>query len=131
MSRHVQHMQRLDTFLKPLFWIALVFAYACAIMPAVDAPKFANSDKVEHIVTFITLSALAMIAWRGARWWSVFVPMAIFGAVIEFTQMIPILHRDAELNDWFADMGGAAVGIAIGYGVRMVLRRLVRERPAE
>ncbi|MBW8744235.1 MAG: hypothetical protein JF628_07810 [Sphingomonas sp.] len=33
-----------------------------------------------------------------------FLMMAGFGAFIELSQAIPAIHRDAEWDDWFADM---------------------------
>ena len=104
-------MERLSRIAKPLFWAALIFAYVAAILPQDEAPKLANSDKVEHMLAFFTLGVLARLAYRSRSWHGTALLLAAFGAFIEFTQMIPALHRDADIMDWVADV--SAVGAAI------------------
>ena len=106
-------MQRLIVFLKLLFWAALIFAYVAAVVPSDEAPSFSVSDKVNHMIAFLTLTVLAGLAWPYARWWKVGLLLAGFGALIEFTQIIPALHRDAELLDWVADSAAILVGLRI------------------
>ena len=45
--------------------------------------------------------------------------LAAFGALIEFTQMIPLLHRDASAADWVAD----SIAIVVGLGLVILLTR--------
>jgi VanZ family protein len=117
-------MPMLDRMLKWLFWAALVFAYVAAVVPQVDAPAFSSSDKVEHMVAFLTLALLAALGWRRARLAWIGVGLAGFGAFIEFSQMIPALHRDADVKDWIADAIAIVVGLAIAAIMRPLVNRL-------
>jgi len=121
-------MPSLDRLLKLLFWAALVFAYVAAVMPPADAPIFSRSDKVEHMVAFLTLSLLAGLGWRrlGLLWIGVL--LAAFGAFIEFSQMIPALHRDADISDWIADGVAIMVGLLVASLARPLIDRIVGDR---
>ncbi|WP_380878750.1 hypothetical protein ACFB49_18440 [Sphingomonas sp. DBB INV C78] len=107
-----------DRILKPLFWAALIFAYVAAILPQADVPRIAPSDKVEHMIAFFTLSLLAGLAWRRTAPWRIAAALAAFGAAIEFTQAIPVLHRDASAADFAAD----ALAIIVGLGIATLVR---------
>ena len=103
-----------------LFWAALLFAYVCAIMPAQEAPKFSSSDKVEHMVAFLTLAILAAFAFPKATVLKVGIWLAVFGAFIEFSQAVPALHRDASVYDWVADVAAICVGLLIVRPLRRI-----------
>ena len=118
----MEHVRRIA---KPLFWAALMFAYVAAIMPAADAPKIAQSDKVEHMIAFFTLSVLARLGFRAASAMRVVLMLAVFGALIEVTQTIPALHRDGNVADWLADCAAIAAGLLIA---TLVLRISPRQR---
>ncbi|MDB5690242.1 MAG: hypothetical protein JWL91_2118 [Sphingomonas bacterium] len=107
-SGSMDHLRRIA---KPLFWAALLFAYVAAIMPAGQAPKIAQSDKIEHMIAFFTLAFLSRLAFRATSAAKVALLLAGFGALIEFTQMIPALHRDGNVADWIADCAAIATGL--------------------
>jgi len=113
----IQFFRRIAPF---LFWGALLFAYVCAIMPAKEAPTFSSSDKVEHMVAFFTLAALAAFAFPRATALRIGLWLAFFGAFIEFSQAIPFLHRDASVYDWVADVVALTVGLAVVNPVRRI-----------
>ena len=106
-------MHRLTAFAKPLFWAALLFAYVVAVMPAADAPQIASNDKVEHMIAFFTLAVLGRLAYPATPWMRTWALLAGFGALIEFTQMIPTLHRDGNVADWIADVIALSAGIVL------------------
>lgn len=86
-----------------LFWIAVTFTLAMALLPN-PAPVIEGvNDKVQHMVAFATLALIALMAFGGLRYRFIFLGLAGFGAAIEVLQMIPALHRDAEFTDWLAD----------------------------
>lgn len=116
-------MDILDRVLKPLFWAALIFAYVAAILPALDAPSIASSDKIEHIIAFFTLALLAALAWHGASLLRVGLMLAGFGALIEVTQAIPLLNRDASAEDFLADCAAIIAGLAVGWLLRKGIAR--------
>lgn len=47
--------------------------------------------------------------------------LAALGSVIEVLQMIPVLHRDAELGDWIADCVASLAVLLLVQGVRRTI----------
>lgn len=91
-----------------IFWGALTFTLVMATLP--HPPQVIEaSDKVEHALAFLVLTALHKIAYRGFGFWPRLLVMAFLGGAIEIAQMIPQLHRDAEWMDWAADVAAAFV----------------------
>jgi len=90
-------------------WGAVVFTFVMATLPKPPHLPGDPDDKVQHILAFACLTALASIAYARASAWRLALPLAVFAALIEVTQMIPALNRDAELMDWIADMTAIAV----------------------
>ena len=88
--------------LRLLFWTATLFTLVMALLPHPPEVPGEPSDKVQHILAFTVLAALVSLAYprhalRAA------IGLIAFGAAIEVLQMIPALHRDAQLSDWIAD----------------------------
>ncbi len=106
-------MELVRRLAKPLFWLALLFAYVAAVMPADEAPKISSSDKVEHMAAFFTLAVLARLGYSAVAWLRTWLLLAAFGAFIEFSQLIPALHRDGNFADWFADLAALSAGIGL------------------
>ena len=73
------------------------------------------SDKSLHFAGFVVITAvflLALTVRNMAAFRRVLVAvfaMALYGAFDEITQ--PLVNRSASWNDWFADMGGAALAV--------------------
>ncbi|NIJ06974.1 VanZ family protein [Sphingomonas vulcanisoli] len=111
------------TACRILFVIAALFAYVCAIIP--QRPEIFGSDKDNHILAFFTLAFLARLGWprRQALW--VAFALVGFGGFIEISQATPIIHRDPEWNDVFADCIGIAGGMALGQLVLGFYRRFL------
>ena len=103
--------------LRALFWIAVVVSYAAAVVPSSDAPDPTGWDKANHMLAFATMAVLAGPAFPGAPLWRPAVGLVAFGGLIELTQMIPALGRDAELADWIADAVAVAAGLAVSRAV--------------
>ena len=98
--------------------MAAAFAFVMALLPKPPTLPIEPGDKIQHMMAFATLGALAAAGWRERAVIKLFAWLAVFGAAIELFQAIPALHRDAELLDWIADMAAAAVALAV---VRSVL----------
>ncbi|HEX8532706.1 MAG TPA: hypothetical protein VF662_00900 [Allosphingosinicella sp.] len=92
-----------------VFWAAMLFGFVMAILPKPPTLPGEPSDKVQHILAFIVLAALASLAYPRLSPLKIGLGLAVYGALIEFTQMIPALHRDAELLDWIADVAAASI----------------------
>ena len=104
-------MPPLRRLLPFLFWAAAVFALAMALLPHPPRLPGAPGDKVQHIIAFATLAALAALAYPRTRPVRIAILLSLFGAAIEILQLIPPLHRDASLADWAAD--SAALGLVL------------------
>ena len=107
-----------------LFWGAALFAFVMAVLP--HPPEFPGqpSDKIQHVAAFATLGLLG--AWAFARKPVLLLlgGLSLFGALIEVTQSIPSLHRDADVKDWVADTVACGLALAIAAW----RRKAVRER---
>lgn len=109
---------------RVIFAVTLIGTLVAAFLPAASAPTLGGSDKLNHIAAFITLSALAAWAWPRARLWWIAVLMSTIGGMIELVQAMPIVARDAEWADWYADTFAAVVALAIVAVLRRVRQRL-------
>lgn len=112
---------------RGLFWAAAVLALVMALMP--HPPHFAHEpgDKIQHITGFATLAILGSIAYPRLKPWKLLIALCAFGALIEFAQAIPVLHRDSELLDWVADTGAVTIMLGIVGWFRAKSRGEVRD----
>jgi VanZ family protein len=110
-----------------LFWAAAAFAFAMAVHPRPPSLPGDPSDKVQHVLAFLTLTALAVRAYPRASLVAIGLGLSAFGALIEFVQLIPWLYRDGSVVDWLADTAAVALVLA----VTALLRRRRRFRDSE
>ena len=110
---------RRATILRTIFWIALAVSLAAALNPKPPHFEGAPGDKVQHIIAFLVLTAMALAAYPQAKRWAQALALSGFGALIEFLQMIPALHRSSELMDWVADSGAVLVVILLSAMLRL------------
>ena len=115
--------ERRVAILRAIFWIAIVLSFLAAINPQPPQLPGAPNDKVQHISAFLTLGALAFFAFPRSRTLRLLIGLSAFGALIEFVQMIPALHRDGDVLDWIADTAAAAVILTILHVLRRTSRR--------
>ena len=104
---------RRATILRAIFWIAIALSFLAAINPLPPQLPGQPNDKVQHIAAFLTLGALAFFAFPRSSPLKLLFGLSAFGALIEFTQMIPALHRDGDVMDWIADTAAAAVILTV------------------
>ena len=109
--------------LRAIFWIAIVLSFLAAINPQPPQLPGQPNDKVQHIMAFLMLGALAFVAFPRTSAIRLLIGLSAFGALIEFTQMIPALHRDGDIMDWIADTVAAAVILAVLHALRRTSRR--------
>lgn len=116
--------------LRPLFWLLTTFALVMALLP--KPPKLPIDrfgDKFEHMLAFLALAMVAQFAWPKVARWRIMLGLSVLGALIEFLQAIPSLHRDSDWRDWVADSLAIVVAVAIGTLI-VWLRHLVRRKQA-
>lgn len=111
------------------FWAALIFAFVMAVLPKPPALPGEPGDKVQHIIAFVTLTALARLAYPRVRALTLLLAFALFGALIELAQMLPALGRTAALDDWLADVVATMVVLAVLDPARHLLARRKRSAP--
>ncbi|MBS0475053.1 MAG: VanZ family protein [Proteobacteria bacterium] len=111
--------------LRPLFWFCAALALTMALLPSPPSlPIDRFGDKTEHMLAFATLALLADLGWRRKPTLLIAVGLSAFGALIEFLQAIPAVHRDADPLDWLAD----TAAIIVATLVARLLRRLLPEQ---
>ncbi|HVQ09731.1 MAG TPA: hypothetical protein VMS43_14980 [Allosphingosinicella sp.] len=99
-----------------MFWAAALFALVMALLP--HPPQVVNtSDKVQHMLAFGVLAGLAALAWP-QRLLMIGSGLAAFGGAIELLQMIPGLHRDAQVADWIADLAAATAVLLLAAALK-------------
>ena len=86
------------------FYAATAFAVVMALVPQPPyTPTREFGDKVEHIIAFAVLAALANLGFPEAAKRTIVERLSFLGAAIEVMQAIPALNRDCEPLDWLAD----------------------------
>jgi VanZ family protein len=105
------------------FWLALAVTLVMALLPKPPALPTQATDKVQHIAAFAALTSLASLGFPSLRLRVIFVCMAALGLAIEVLQMIPTLHRNAEVSDWLADCAASAVTLLLCGALRWLSRR--------
>lgn len=106
-----------------LFGAAVLIIYGLAIMPSEKAPDLGAGDKINHIAAFLFLTLFGRWALRGTGRLRLALGLSAFGALIEVTQAIPALNRDASAWDWIADSAAIGVTLLLVWPVERLLRR--------
>ena len=92
--------------------IAIAFAIGLATLTPVETlPNVSGSDKLYHLISFAILTLPIAIIRPKAMWVILSLSIA-FGGAIEVIQ--PLVNRNCEMADLFADACGAVLGILAG-----------------
>jgi VanZ family protein len=108
---------------KPVFWAAATLAFVMAVLPQPPHLPGAPSDKIQHIAAFLVLGVLGGLAYRRVSVLRILFGLSCFGALIEVVQMIPVLHRDADVIDWVADTLSAGIALLLVHMWRRLSRK--------
>ncbi len=115
-----------------IYWVVL---FVMTHLPPRQMPRGPGGDKLYHFGAYLVLSFLL-----GAALWHAFpvrrrvIPLLVvlaamaYGAVDEVTQIL--VGRACELNDWLADVSGAATAGAALYTLQIYFARRARLRAA-
>lgn len=96
---------------RAVFWLAVIFIFVSAEMPAAHAPHLFPWDKAEHFAAFFVLTSLAAAAYPRASLVLVALWLSLFGCAIELVQALPFIHRDCDIGDWVADAMAIAAAL--------------------
>lgn len=110
----------MQLWLRRAFFVAALFALVMALLPKPPTLPGEPGDKIQHMLAFATLGAIAAAGWRQRSIAILLVWLAGFGAGIEVLQTIPALHRDGDWRDWVADIMASAAALG---AVRALLPR--------
>ena len=71
------------------------------------------NDKVLHFAGYCGLAVLLVLCGGrlGTPWWRAVLLASLYGVADELTQ--PSFGREADVLDWFADVGGATFGALV------------------
>jgi VanZ family protein len=111
----MMHVRRL---LPHAFWAALLFAFVMAVLPKPPRLPGDPSDKIQHVLAFAVLAGLAAAGYPRKGILKILLLLCAFGALIEFVQTVPMLHRDGDWIDWVADTVAAASVLGLAALVR-------------
>ena len=92
--------------------IAIAFAIGLAtLMPVETLPNVSGADKFYHLISFAILT-LPIAFIRPKAIWLILSLSIAYGGAIEIIQ--PLVNRNCEMADLFADACGAVLGILGG-----------------
>jgi hypothetical protein len=98
---------------KVAFWAACVVVTGAASIPKEDHPPDPFGwDKANHFVAFYGLAVLGIAAFPRLAPWVIGAWLAALGGLIELIQLIPAIHRDADIVDWLVDSAGIIAALA-------------------
>ena len=99
-----------------VYWLML---FAATHAPAQRLPNVPLSDKTEHLLSYGLLATLLFLAigqskphWP-QRGMIVLAIGMMYGAIDEWLQALPIVNRDCDRLDWFADTTGLAIAAIV------------------
>lgn len=111
------------------FWGALLFALVMALLPRPPQLPGSPSDKVQHILAFVVLTALALAAYPRTHPVRIAAGLFVLGGLIELVQLLPMLRREGSWLDFAADCGAVLAVLLVGVPIRrLILSRDARRR---
>ena len=121
-------------FAVPGLWLALwllgwVLCIVLSLMPAVDLPGPAHSDKIGHFLAYFMLSAWAVWTFRSRRAHLLAaLALVALGVAMEFAQANLTRVRLGDVRDALANTLGVAVGLSLTFTpLQFALERLDRK----
>lgn len=106
-------MFRFVSLARIAFWSAAFLALVMALLPQPPQLPLQASDKFQHVLAFSVLAGLATLAYPKIPPLRIGIALSAFGAAIEFFQLVPALHRDAQLSDWIVDTAAIFAVLAV------------------
>lgn len=101
---------------RSLFWIAVLTTVLFAWTP--HSPTLIPNDKLQHLLAFVVLALLTRLSYPAVAWQVTGLALVALGALIEIVQAIPVLHRNCDIYDWYADVAAVVLGLVIATAIR-------------
>lgn len=108
-------------FYVRLFTLVCITTLLAALLPIARDFPGQFGDKIQHATAFIVLTVLAALAFPAVRPAPLILSMAGLGAAIELLQLLPVVHRDAEMADWVTDCAAILVAAPMAALARRAL----------
>lgn len=125
----LHRMRRAMLAITTLLWLG---AFIATHVPTHRLPGHLPGDVTLHLVGYLGLAAAVLLTMafyakpRRRRIATIFIVMAVYGAIDEITQ--PLVGRYAAWKDWAADLAGTALAVLI---VEALLALLTRRTQAK
>ena len=104
MAIRAQTLRHLRFWLTLSFWACCALAFAMALGPGSGLPWLdSGAGTLRHVMAFSVLTFFAFLAFRERTGFTIFILLAAIGGAIEILQLIPGLHREADIKDWLVD----------------------------
>ena len=118
--RTVSHMiaavlATIARYWQAITWLLVITVVGLTLWPADKLYEVGGSDKLYHLVAYLSLVFPAALA-RPRRWYWVVFALIAMGGAIELIQ--PYVMRSREFGDFAAN----SVGVAIGVGIALLCR---------
>ena len=110
-------------------WLTFGLSVCIAVLtliPSHAAPEVPGSDKMHHVLAFMSLTLHSAALYRKALL-RVVLAAALYAGGIEAIQ--PFVGRSGETADFLADLLGIAIGAIIGLLLHWGKRMFVRDAP--
>jgi|SRR5947207_394319 len=97
-----------------IYWCVM---FILTHVPGEHLPDVRINDKIEHLLAYGGLGGILFLSiWASRPQWQQIGALVLaigmaYGAIDEWLQAIPFIHRDCSLLDWFADTTGLAVAV--------------------
>lgn len=117
MSKLLNLVFRWAAALLVAYWVVLFVSTHTPADRLPGEPPFPHADKVVHLCGYAVLAFVAAAAWTWRRtlylrdYLVLALGMSCYGIFDELSQMIPGIHRNADVLDWAADTAGAVFGL--------------------
>ncbi|MBO9711503.1 hypothetical protein [Sphingomonas sp.] len=99
------------------FLFMLVMMLFFAFSPGQLTGEFGTGEN-RHAFAFAVLPLVSAFAWPRFRLRWQFLIYAALGGSIELVQMLLRTTHVAEWDDWFTDIGAAAIALLVAWGLR-------------
>ena len=107
-KRKLQVHRFFDIYLTIVLALIILIGMLAPINEVTNAP--AGTDKIIHLVSFASL-VFPLARTKRIRLFLLLASASFFGCIIEVIQ--PYFGRNADINDWFADIFGIACGMGM------------------